>query len=494
MTRNIFSLLTFFFAAIALHAQDIYLKVEGQCMTRLEYSSGSDAQPYLTYSFKLGDKKFAMFDVGIESTETVQDLRAKLTSCYDLKVDRNLVQAVNSGERKLYFVREAAAHYHIDKASKANFMETHDGGLEYVTDDAAFVLYFSNLVSDVNLAKPGSKSEIYLSGTANYQCLKGYVLQKKENAKSANFKEYVLVPELGMVERSAVSGSSTFDSGDRINSLKLNKVGDSPFKKTLEAVCDKVQAGYYDGLATTDTPKSYDALTQKSGAATVPTSYGAGDPCAPSTEPGLYVVQKGETLYGISKRYGVTVAQLQEWNNLVNSNVISLCQKIWVKQPGATTGTGTTTEKGTDTPTTGSAGYWTKPAAEHVVRYGETVSSLASMYGYTEDRFRKMNGLSATEQLRVGQRLNTNDCICPTLESTTKDKPLPYEAPTEAIETKPVNNQDVYFRPITVHQVKGDETLFSIAKQYNTTVERILELNGMKKGDKLTPNQKIYVQ
>ncbi|MCF8442093.1 MAG: LysM peptidoglycan-binding domain-containing protein, partial [Saprospiraceae bacterium] len=45
-----------------------------------------------------------------------------------------------------------------------------------------------------------------------------------------------------------------------------------------------------------------------------------------------------------------------------------------------------------------------------------------------------------------------------------------------------------------VHVVKGSDTVYSIAKQYNTTIERILELNGMTKDDKLTTDQRIYVQ
>jgi LysM repeat protein len=120
---------------------------------------------------------------------------------------------------------------------------------------------------------------------------------------------------------------------------------------------------------------------------------------------------------------------------------------------------------------------------------------LAKMYGYTEERFRKMNSLGATERIYSGQKLRTNDCVCPTLESTTKDMPLPYEAETGRITTATQSAEaDVYFRPVKVHQVKGSDTLFSIAKQYNTSVERIMELNGLKKGDAIKPNQKLYVQ
>jgi LysM repeat protein len=119
---------------------------------------------------------------------------------------------------------------------------------------------------------------------------------------------------------------------------------------------------------------------------------------------------------------------------------------------------------------------------------------LASLYGYTEDRFRRMNSLSRTESVLVGQKLRSTECICPettvssaTIESnTTAAKSV--EQPPAGIEN------EVYYRPIRVHTVEKDDTLQSIAQKYNTSPERILELNGMKKGEGIKLNQRLYVQ
>jgi membrane-bound lytic murein transglycosylase D len=45
----------------------------------------------------------------------------------------------------------------------------------------------------------------------------------------------------------------------------------------------------------------------------------------------IHVVQKTETLYSISKRYGVTTKQVQDWNNMSDSNV-KLGQKLVIKK------------------------------------------------------------------------------------------------------------------------------------------------------------------
>jgi LysM repeat protein len=504
MLRNFFPLIFSLCMATTMTAQTIYLKMDESCMDRLEYTSANASSTYVSYGVKVGDMQFANFDVGIESSEFVKDLPAKVIYCNALKIDGDFVKLVNDGTLQLYIVRETPTNYHIGEVDKASFLSTKGGTMEFFTDDATFALNLINPIAGVNLALPGSKAAVYLDGMITYQCLKGFIIQKKENADSRTFKEYVMIPEIGIVARASVAKTGFVSDPLRDNEFNLAKVDGIAFKSVLSEICDRVQASYYDvnKAKGTSQPSSTDVIASKGGEG-IPASYGGGDPCAPTTEPGIHVVQKGETLYGISKRYGVQVAQLQSWNTLANTNLINVCQRLKVKELAATNTTaGTqTTEKGGSTTAT-TAGFWNTSAGEHQVRYGETVASLARMYGFTEERFRKMNGLSATEILLPGQRLRTNDCNCPTLQSTTAGTPPPYDQPTETLTSKDgsatatasINNNDVYYRPISVHVVKSTDTFFTIAKEYNTTIERIWELNGMTKNDKLVTDQRIYVQ
>ena len=48
--------------------------------------------------------------------------------------------------------------------------------------------------------------------------------------------------------------------------------------------------------------------------------------------PTYYTVVKGDTLYRISRTYGVTVEQLKKWNNLTD-NIISIGQRLIVSRP-----------------------------------------------------------------------------------------------------------------------------------------------------------------
>ena len=44
----------------------------------------------------------------------------------------------------------------------------------------------------------------------------------------------------------------------------------------------------------------------------------------------IYTVAAGDVLSGIAIRYGVTVAQIQQWNSIKNPNVISVGQKLTI--------------------------------------------------------------------------------------------------------------------------------------------------------------------
>ena len=55
------------------------------------------------------------------------------------------------------------------------------------------------------------------------------------------------------------------------------------------------------------------------------------EPKATTNGSTIHLVQKTETLYSISKRYGVTTKQIQDWNNMTDNNV-KLGQKLVIKK------------------------------------------------------------------------------------------------------------------------------------------------------------------
>ena len=101
-------------------------------------------------------------------------------------------------------------------------------------------------------------------------------------------------------------------------------------------------------------------------------------------------VRRGETLGGIAKRYRVTVSQLRSWNGL-RSNKLRVGQVLRLR-PGRPR----------------SSTVSVRPAAGtkvHLVRAGDTLSSIARRYGTTIKALQTANGLPAGRALLAGQRL-----------------------------------------------------------------------------------------
>ena len=97
----------------------------------------------------------------------------------------------------------------------------------------------------------------------------------------------------------------------------------------------------------------------------------------PSSNVIEYVVQSGDSLYSIAKKYGITARELQEYNNLP-STLLSIGQVLQI-------------------PTTES--YIT-----YYVKSGDNLYSIARTYNTTVDEIRRLNGLTSNN-LSIGQVL-----------------------------------------------------------------------------------------
>ncbi len=200
---------------------------------------------------------------------------------------------------------------------------------------------------------------------------------------------------------------------------------------------------------------------------------------------GSHIVQPNETLYGIARQYGLTVAQIKSINGL-NRNVISPCQKLYTRPYN-------------ELPASGGDILVSKDGTQslHTVQKGETLYQLAKKYGYTVDKFKSINGLTSNA-LNVGQKLRTSDCNCPAgsaipaaasaVVSVTRDVPTNYGATGGRLVADASSTQKRQ-----IHIVKENETIYSIAKGYGLSVDRIRSLNNLEINEVIIPYQRLYV-
>ncbi len=171
----------------------------------------------------------------------------------------------------------------------------------------------------------------------------------------------------------------------------------------------------------------------------------------PTVPPGvtIHVVQRGETLFKIATSYGLSVDDLAQLNNISDPSVIYVGQRLLVPAPGAT-----------PVPT---------QSVMHVVQPGESLDSIARLYGMTPDELRARNNLTDANSFYVGLLLDVSSGTAPT--------PAPTDTPSA-----PSTPESVI-----MHTVTRGETMFRIATQYGVSVNDIVEANS------LTDPQLIFI-
>jgi LysM repeat protein len=107
-----------------------------------------------------------------------------------------------------------------------------------------------------------------------------------------------------------------------------------------------------------------------------------------------YTVAAKETLYSIARQYSISVDQLKQWNNLT-SDELKLGQLLFLTQPKYATANATLPQPGSTPQSLG---------ATHTVASKETLYSISRQYGVSVDQLKQWNNLTSDE-LKLGQTL-----------------------------------------------------------------------------------------
>ncbi|MXW04448.1 MAG: LysM peptidoglycan-binding domain-containing protein [Gemmatimonadetes bacterium] len=133
-------------------------------------------------------------------------------------------------------------------------------------------------------------------------------------------------------------------------------------------------------------------------------------PPDPATHQAIsYRIRRGDTLARISRRYGVSMANLQDWNKLNNPGDIIAGRSltIYVPRPSSNASDGSTP---TGTPGTGGSnrgegGAVASGAIIYTVKPGDTLWDIARAHNVTVSALRRTNGLGRRTAIHPGDRL-----------------------------------------------------------------------------------------
>lgn len=171
-----------------------------------------------------------------------------------------------------------------------------------------------------------------------------------------------------------------------------------------------------------------------------------------NTESIEYTVQSGDTLSEIASRYGTTVQELVDINNIRNPNLIYPGEKLRILT--------NSTIHGNEERGTGSIIY--------TVKRGNTLSQIAREYNVSVEHIVELNDIENPNLIYPGEKLRITE--------------------SNVTELSPINNDiDVYY------VVKSGDTLNSIARRFGITLNEILEYNDIQNPNLIYPGQTIRI-
>ena len=202
-----------------------------------------------------------------------------------------------------------------------------------------------------------------------------------------------------------------------------------------------------------------------------------------------YVVKKGDSLWSIARANGLTVNELKSLNNL-SSNVLHVGDTLLISSADST----------------GDAGNDTY----YVVKNGDTLWSIARKHNLSVNELKALNNLSSND-LSLGQRLivgkgSSNDYVVSagdTLWAIARKFNVSV-GDIKSLNNLSSNNLSIGMtlkippysnkqnEETNVYVVKSGDSLWSIARMFNSTVDKIKSLNGLK-SNVLSIGQRLVV-
>ncbi|MCY4061810.1 MAG: LysM peptidoglycan-binding domain-containing protein [Chloroflexi bacterium] len=210
-----------------------------------------------------------------------------------------------------------------------------------------------------------------------------------------------------------------------------------------------------------------------------------------------YEIQPGDTLFSISKRFDTSIGILQGMNELGDSSAIVAGQTILV--PALAESSQEVERVEADD----SASLVPSPddsmTTVHVVQRGDTLYDLSRLYNTTVDRLRRLNNLGGGSSITIGSSL-----VVPKIDETILERYIVQagdslysiaqrydvewpvlQALNRMADARDIREGQAILVPIlegvslVLHVIKRGDTLEELAEQYETSVARIQALNGI---------------
>ena len=178
---------------------------------------------------------------------------------------------------------------------------------------------------------------------------------------------------------------------------------------------------------------------------------------------GRYRIASGDTLGGIARRFGTTVAKLLDWNGLTSTR-IRAGRYLIVKPEGA----------GGQAVASGAV-----PSGRYTVRRGDSLSAIGARFGASVSQLRAWNGIRGTT-IHIGQTLKVPG-------------PAPSSAPPPRTASAGIPSRPATAPSPNHYRIRSGDNLGAIASRFGVSVRDLQAWNGLR-GTRITAGRFLIVR
>jgi len=164
----------------------------------------------------------------------------------------------------------------------------------------------------------------------------------------------------------------------------------------------------------------------------------------------VYQVKAGDTLWGISRKFNIPISSLLKANGLSEKSVLRVGQKIVLPSSGKESVT-----------------LAASSSVTHIVKEGESLWLISRLYGVDMDSIMKANHLTANSILSIGMKLT----IPQVRVASASAKEESYE----------------------VYRIQSGDTLWGISRRYRVSLQDLMRVNNLSEKSTLKIGQSIRI-
>jgi LysM repeat protein len=136
-----------------------------------------------------------------------------------------------------------------------------------------------------------------------------------------------------------------------------------------------------------------------------------------------YTVERGDSLWSIAKKHGLTVSELAKANSVTTGTALKPGRKLIIPGKAGVASAASAPAAPAETAATPAAHASGAEAVKHTVQSGESLGVIARKYGVTVGELAAANNITDPSKVRVGQQLVIPGAKAGAKSSTASSKP-----------------------------------------------------------------------